>query len=116
MDVFFQRPNQEETTMTCDFEDNAWAALLPLLTSGEDDRFREALRLLLNAAMLLERQQPLRAAPYERTDERNGRANGFKDKPFQTRVGNLDVRVPQVRDSTSYPHFLSTLFIHTFYP
>ena len=96
--------------MTCDFEDNALAALLPLLTSGEDDRFREALRLLLNAAMVLERQQHLRVAPYERTDERNGQANGFKDKAFQTRLGNLDVRVPQrvpqVRDGSFYPQSL----------
>ena len=92
--------------MTCDFEDNALAALLPLLTNGNDDRFREALRLLLNAAMLLERQQHLRAAPYERTDERNGHANGFKDKAFQTRVGSLDLQIPQVRDGSFYPQSL----------
>ena len=75
--------------MTCDFEDNALAELLPLLTSGEDDRFRDALRLLLNAAMVLERQQHLRAAPYERAKERTGHANGFKEKAFQTRLGKL---------------------------
>ena len=92
--------------MTCDLEDNALAALLPLLTSGEDDRFRDALRLLLNAAMMLERQHHLRAAPYERAEERTGHANGFKDKAFQTRLGNLDVRVPQVRDGSFYPQSL----------
>lgn len=41
--------------MTCDFEDNALAELLPLLTGGNGDRFRDALRLLLDAAMVLER-------------------------------------------------------------
>jgi transposase-like protein len=71
--------------MTCEFEDNALATLLPLLTSGDNDRFRDALRLLLNTAMVLERQNHLQAAPYERTEERNGQANGFKDKHFQKR-------------------------------
>lgn len=92
--------------MTCDFEDNALAELLPLLTGGNGDRFRDALRLLLDAAMVLERQQHLRAAPYERNEERNGHANGFKGKAFQTRLGNLDVRIPQVRDGSFYPQSL----------
>ena len=82
--------------MPCDNEDNVLAALLPLLTNGDDNRFRDALGLLLNAAMLLERQNHLRAAPHERTEQRDGYANGFKDKAFASRLGEIDVRVPQV--------------------
>ena len=92
--------------MTCDFEDSALADLLPLLTNGDDVRFRDALRLLLNAAMIIERQQHLRAAPYERSEERNGQANGFKDKQFQTRLGALPLHIPQVRDGSFYPQSL----------
>jgi len=94
--------------MTCDLEDSAVAVLLPLLTNGDEDRLREALRLLLNAAMLLERQHHLRAEPFERTEARNGHANGFKDKRYQTRLGELDLRVPQVRNSAEpfYPRSL----------
>ena len=94
--------------MPCDNEDNVLAALLPLLTNGEDNRFRDALGLLLNAAMLLERQNHLRAAPHERTEQRDGYANGFKDKNFVSRLGEIDVRVPQVRGSSEpfYPHSL----------
>ena len=94
--------------MTCKDQDNALAALLPLLENGQQDRFREALELLVNAAMLLERQQHLRAAPFERTEARNGHANGFKDKHFQTRLGALELRVPQVRGSEEgfYPQSL----------
>lgn len=104
--------------MTCDSEhtidrtdqgdQGAWAALLPLLTSGHEDRLRQALELLVNAAMLLERQRHLGAAPYERTPERNGHANGFKDKRYQTRLGEMDLRVPQVRGSAEpfYPKSL----------
>jgi len=94
--------------MTCDLRIARQRVLLPLLTGGDENRFREALQLLLNAAMVLERQQHLRAAPFERTDERNGHANGFKDKAFRTRLGQLDLRVshtcervPQVRIARS---------------
>jgi transposase-like protein len=94
--------------MPCDNEDNVLGALLPLLTSGEDNRFRDALGLLLNAAMLLERQNHLRATPHERTEQRDGYANGFKDKSFASRLGEIDVRVPQVRGSSEpfYPQSL----------
>ena len=56
-----------------------------------------AMQTLLNEAMKLERSEFLRAAPGERTDERTGYANGFKDKALRTRVGELALRVPQVR-------------------
>ena len=36
--------------------------------------------VLLNAAMQIERQKHLGAAPHERTEERAGHANGYKDK------------------------------------
>jgi transposase-like protein len=57
----------------------------------------EAMQTLLNEAMKLERSEFLRAAPGERTDERTGYANGFKDKALRTRVGELALRIPQVR-------------------
>jgi putative transposase len=95
-------------SMTCDNEDSALSALLPLLTGGSDSRFRDALQLLMNASMLLERQQHLQALPHQRTEERTGYANGFKDRELQTRLGALELRVPQVRDSAEpfYPQSL----------
>jgi hypothetical protein len=35
--------------------------------------------ILMNAAMLLERERHIGATPYQRGVERNGYANGFKD-------------------------------------
>ena len=97
--------------MTCDKENTTDAmltSLLPILGNGDENRFRDVLQLLLNASMLAERQQHLRAQPHERTDERNGYANGFKDREFQTRLGALELRVPQVRESSEpfYPQSL----------
>jgi putative transposase len=40
------------------------------------------------------------AAPYERTDERNGQRNGYKPRTLRTRVGTLNLLVPQDREGT----------------
>jgi transposase-like protein len=58
----------------------------------------EVIEIIINAAMKLERERFLRAAPYERTPERRGSGNGYKDKNVKTRLGELDMRIPQVRD------------------
>jgi transposase-like protein len=74
-----------------------------------DDGFNalgEALRRIINQAMQLERQQHLGVGPYERSDARNGYANGYKPKTVQTRVGALGLDIPQVRDSSFYPSSL----------
>jgi transposase-like protein len=63
----------------------------------------QAMQLLLNEAMKLERAEVLGARPYERTPTRRGQANGFKPKRVQTRVGPLDVQVPQTRGVAFYP-------------
>jgi putative transposase len=57
--------------------------------------------ILMNTAMLLERETHIGAAPYQRGVERNGYANGFKSRTFQTGIGALKLSVPQVRESDS---------------
>ena len=41
-------------------------------------------RRIYEIAMQLERQQFMNAAPYQRTSERNGYANGYKPKTLDT--------------------------------
>jgi transposase-like protein len=48
----------------------------------------------------------LQAAPYERTEDRKGYANGFKAKTVHSRVGDLHLSVPQTRDVDFYPQAL----------
>jgi putative transposase len=86
--------------------DNSLQDILELLTNSGLDGATEALRMLLNAAMFLEREKYLGAAQYERSEQRKGYANGFKNKTVQTRSGALTVDVPQVRDSSFYPSSL----------
>jgi transposase-like protein len=66
----------------------------------------EAIRLLLNEAMRLERSQALEAEPYQRTDSRRGYANGYKPKTVDTRVGPIAFAVPQARGTGFYPSAL----------
>jgi putative transposase len=70
-----------------------------------DDGLQNALpriaEILMNAAMLLERENHIGAAPYQRGTQRDGYANGFKARNFQTGIGTLKLSVPQVRDSSA---------------
>ena len=47
---------------------------------------------------MLERSQFLGAGPNERTEDRRGYANRYKEKTAKTRVGELKLSIPQVRD------------------
>jgi len=61
---------------------------------------------MINTAMQAERQTHLGAAPYARSPERQGYANGYKPKTVMTRVGEVTFAVPQVRDGSFYPQAL----------
>ncbi len=76
--------------------------VLQLLTTQGTSSLAEGLRLLLNEAMRQERSAVLQAQPYERSDDRLGHANGFKPKSLATRVGQIELCVPQVRDGIDF--------------
>src|SRR5690625_3560841 len=44
--------------------------------------------------------EQLKAAPCERTDEREGYRNGYRDREMKTRVGTLELRIPRVRNGS----------------
>ena len=67
------------------------------------DGVPELLRVFLNTAMQVEREKYLQAGSYERTAERQGYANGYKPKTMKTRVGEIMLAVPQVREGGFYP-------------
>lgn len=80
--------------------------LLEQLVTEGFDALPELIRVLLNTAMQIERQQHLGAGPYERSLERRGHANGYKPKTISTRVGEITCAVPQVREGGFYPQAL----------
>jgi len=70
------------------------------------DGLGSAVEILINEAMRIERARYLKAEPYERTEARSDYANGFKPKQLKTRLGSLNLQVPQVREGDFYPSFL----------
>lgn len=92
--------------MTHQLKDITFNEILEMLANQGLDSSNAAFSFLLNSAMLLERQKYLNAQPYERTEERQGYANGFKPKTVKSRLGELNLTVPQVRESGFYPQCL----------
>ena len=80
--------------------------LFEVLNTDHSDGIRSLLEGILNAAMKMEREKALQAKPYERSPERQGYANGFKSKNFNSRLGTLDLQIPQVRGLSFYPSCL----------
>jgi transposase-like protein len=70
------------------------------------DMLPELIRVIINAAMQAERQQYLKAEPYQHSEEREGHANGYKPKTVHTRVGSITFSIPQVREGGFYPEAL----------
>lgn len=79
----------------------------PILNHGLEG-LADAVATLIDHAMLIEREQHIGAGPYQRSEKRDGYANGFKERQLNTRIGTLSLRVPQVRDSEQ-PFFPSAL-------
>ena len=71
-------------------------ALAMVVESGLEGMPR-AIEILMNEAMKRERSAFLGAGPYERDPERRGHATGYKPRSVDSRVGVLDLRIPQVR-------------------
>ena len=79
--------------------------LQPIFEKGLEG-MGEVFQNILNTAMRIERENYLKAEPYQRTEERTDYANGFKPRTLQTRFGKLDLSIPQTRKSEFYPDCL----------
>ena len=80
--------------------------VLQLLVDQGFDGMAQAIEILLNEAMKLERAEALGAGPYQRSETRRGYANGFKPKTVNSRLCRLNLQVPQTRDVEFYPSAL----------
>src|SRR5579883_30223 len=87
-------------------DSNVIEAVVQLLSENGFANMAEAMRIVLNEAMRVERSQVLQAQPYERTDRRRGYANGYKPKTMATRLGDITFDVPQTRGVEFYPSAL----------
>jgi len=61
---------------------------------------KEIVQRVLQEVLEAEITEHVGAAPHERTDARKGHRNGYKPRTLRTRVGTLNLLVPQDRDGT----------------
>lgn len=80
--------------------------LLEQIAADGLEALPDLIRIVINTAMRAERQQYLKVRPYERSEERQDYANGYKDKTVTTRVGDITFAIPQVRQGQFYPEAL----------
>src|SRR6266498_567573 len=74
--------------------------------NGDVDFLKEGVRVLSQALMEVEVAQHIGAERYERSADRSGQRNGYRDRTWDTRVGSLELHVPRVRDGSYFPSLL----------
>ena len=69
-----------------------------LLLEDQGEAFKKILLSSLNKILQIESAEQLKAAPYERTDDRTDSRNGSRDRDLNTRVGRITLQVPRHRN------------------
>jgi putative transposase len=62
--------------------------------------FKEIVESVLQELLEVEMTEHVGAAPYERSERRTGHRNGYKPRALRTRVGTLNLLVPENREGT----------------
>jgi len=70
------------------------------------DFLREGARLMAQMAMEWEVKQQIGAGRYERSALRTNQRNGYRERPWDTRVGSILLEVPKLRAGTYFPSLL----------
>ena len=72
----------------------------------EDDVVREGVRVLIQSVIEAEVTQRIGAKRYERTPERVTQRNGYRERAYATRVGEVTLQVPKLREGCYFRSFL----------
>lgn len=82
-------------------------ALRELLEKGSDiDLLREMIGFVAERLMALEVEGLCGAGHGERTPARTNQRNGFRDRPWETRAGTVELKIPKLRKGAYFPGFL----------
>jgi len=92
----------EETTMA-----KTSIALAELVEKGaQDDIVRELLSHVAERLMEFEVEARCGATYGERTEDHANSRNGYRDRPWETRAGRVDLRIPKLRKGSYLPAFI----------
>jgi len=73
---------------------------------GDHDLARAMLEAFAEALMSAQASALCEAGYGERTEERVNSRNGYRQRPWDTRVGSIDLSIPKLREGTYYPDWL----------
>ncbi|MCW6507791.1 IS256 family transposase [Lichenifustis flavocetrariae] len=85
--------------------DDTMPLLDALLKRGGGDFMKDLAEEVLQRLMAYDIDGRIGAGRYERNDERTTR-NGYRERPFDTRLGTLDLKIPKLRKGSYFPGFL----------
>jgi transposase-like protein len=70
------------------------------------DFLHEAIQVMSALLMEMEVSQQIGAERYERNEDRTTYRNGYRDRTWQTRVGEIPLKIPKLREGSYFPGLL----------
>ena len=70
---------------------------------NDADFLREGLRIISQRLIELEAEQQVGAKKYERSSERKTHRNGYRQRVWETRVGEVPLSIPKLREGNFFP-------------
>ena len=77
-----------------------------LQKAGDGDFLRTVAEAVLQLLMEADVEGQIGAGRYERSGERATWRNGYRDRTLDTRLGQLQLRIPKLRQGSYFPPFL----------
>jgi transposase-like protein len=81
--------------------------LINIGLDGEADFLRQSVELLSQMLIELEVEQQIGAGKHERTPERSNYRNGYRERTWETRVGEIQLAIPKLRQGSFFPSLLA---------
>ena len=72
----------------------------------EPDLLRSMIEVMTRVLMEMEVSEQIGAARYERSENRQEHRNGYRERSWETRVGEIQLQIPKLRRGSYYPSFL----------
>jgi putative transposase len=102
----FLRKSDERKNAVVENNMDALAWLRKQLDGDENDLLREMVREFAQRLMAAEVDAVVGAGWGEHSVERTNQRNGYRQRPFDTRVGSIDLAIPKLRRGSYFPDWL----------
>jgi len=73
---------------------------------ADSDFLRQAMKMLSQKLIELEAEQEIGAGKHERSPTRTNQRNGYRQRRWETRVGEIELEIPKLRRGSFYPSLL----------